>query len=225
MSSFDIIICIGLSRCHLHFGHNAEAIADARQAVNLQPSSMLAKETLGKALYSAGQFENALVEFHKVYRERPSTLYEEWIARCEETIKAFLLGTKIDSMTVQKMLEDKEHCNLDKKSNESLHENKTEIKSSGTNDRREHKKTGLLMGRLHEDMMFLEKIVNHPSLQKNMLVLDEGKNKKDVDSVLKNIRGAALDGLGFLQVRKSFWETSQPPVVKSGKKGCLRKPK
>ena len=70
----------------------------------------------------------------------------------------------------------------------------------------------LLMGKLHADMMFLDKIANHPDLQKNLLVVGEDKkNQKDIDNVLKGIRGAALDGLGFLQVRKTFWETSEPP--------------
>ena len=57
-------------------GRNKEAIADARLAVERQPDSVAAKDTLGKALYSAGQFEKALVEFHKAYRMRPISLYE-----------------------------------------------------------------------------------------------------------------------------------------------------
>ena len=58
------------------------------------------------AMYSAGRFENALVEFHKAKRMRPITLYEEWIGRCEETIKAFLTATKIDCEIVEKLLKD-----------------------------------------------------------------------------------------------------------------------
>ena len=50
------------------------------------------------------------------------------------------------------------------------------------------KKTGLLMGKLHDDMMFLDKIANHPALQKNILILkDEEQNgkasTKDIDKV------------------------------------------
>lgn len=50
------------------------------------------------------------------------------------------------------------------------------------------KKTGLLMGKLHDDMMFLDKIANHPALQKNILILkEEEKNgkasSKDIDKV------------------------------------------
>ena len=50
------------------------------------------------------------------------------------------------------------------------------------------KKTGLLMGKLHDDMMFLDKIAHHPALQKNILILkDEEQNgkasSKDIDKV------------------------------------------
>ena len=61
----------------------------------------------------------------------------------------------------------------------------------------------------------------------------EEKNKKDIENVLKEIRGTARDGLSFLQViaqtfsitkvqvRRSFWETSEPPVT-GGRKGVKR---
>ena len=83
------------------------------------------------------------------------------------------------------------------------------------------------MGKLHVDIMFLDKTANHPDLQKNLLVVGEDKkNQKDIDNVLKEIRGAALDGLGFLQVRKTFWETSEPPQGKGlKKKKSLRRSK
>ena len=226
-------------RCHLHFGQNKEAIADARQAVKIEPISVVAKEILGKALYSAGQFENALVEFHKADRIRPNTFYEEWILRCEETIKAFLTKTVIDCEILGKLLEDEEtKCWLeiltvtataDVEIDPSL-VNRKPLKNQKRNkeikkkEKNERKKTGILMGKLHEDMMFLDKIANHPALQKSLLDVDEeSKKKKDIDHVLREIRGAALDGLGFLQVRKTFWETSEPPAAKDQKKNSLRR--
>jgi hypothetical protein len=74
-----------------------------------------------------------------------------------------------------------------------------------------NKTAGLIMGKLHEDMMFLEKLAYHPALTKDLL----GKKfqKKDKTGNLvenRNICGTAKDGLNFLQVRKDFWETSEP---------------
>ena len=56
---------------------------------------MGATEALGTALYSSGHFERALVEFHKVNRRRQN-IYDDWITRCEETIKAFLAASNIE---------------------------------------------------------------------------------------------------------------------------------
>ena len=59
---------------------------------------------LAQALYAAGQFECALVEFHRAHRLRQSNHFEEWINRCEETIKAFLLVATVDMPTVGDLL-------------------------------------------------------------------------------------------------------------------------
>ena len=88
-------------------------------------------------------------------------------------------------------------------------------------EKNKRKKAGVLMGKLHDDMMFLDKIAKHPALQKNMLILKDEENNsapKDIDKVLKEIRGAANDGLKFLKVRKNFWETSEPPNNNSKEK-------
>ena len=51
------------------------------------------------------------------------------------------------------------------------------------------------------------------------------KSQIYVDNSLQEIREAARDGLGFLKVRKSFWETSEPPVTKDHKKKVGRRSK
>ena len=60
-----------------------------------------AKEALGTALYSSGYFEKALIQFHKSNRLRQSSCYDEWIGRCEETIRAYLTAANIDAGTVR----------------------------------------------------------------------------------------------------------------------------
>lgn len=60
-----------------------------------------AKEALGTALYSSGYFEKALIQFHKSNRLRQSSCYDEWIGRCEETIRAYLTAANIEAGTVQ----------------------------------------------------------------------------------------------------------------------------
>ena len=62
-----------------------------------------AKEALGTALYSSGYFERALIQFHKMNRLRQSNTYDDWIGRCEETIKAFLVASEIEVSIVEGM--------------------------------------------------------------------------------------------------------------------------
>ena len=57
-------------------------------------------------------------------------------------------------------------------------------------ERNNRKKAGILMGKLHDDMMFLDKIAKHPALQKNILMLKEEDMRaqpRDIDKVEKNI--------------------------------------
>ena len=128
-----------------------------------------------------------------------------------------------------------------KKSSVFQEETDQEIQRKEIREKNNRKKAGLLMGKLHDDMMFLDKIANHPALQKNILSLkDEKAPPKDIDKVtfflypdllplkassqvLKEIRGAATDGLKFLEVRKNFWETSEPPTTSSNKRKCLKR--
>ena len=61
---------------------------------------------------------------------------------------------------------------------------KKEIQKKEIMEKNNRKKAGLLMGKLHDDMMFLDKIANHPALQKNILNLkDEKAAPKDIDKV------------------------------------------
>ena len=166
-------------------------------------------------------------------------MFEEWIARCEETIKSFLAVTKIDSSIVQKLLDNEqtEHWRdiltiskgiepeicISEKKKQGKENSVTRCKRE-KKVKNEQKLNGLIMGKLHDDMVFLDKLANHPALQKNLLVIGvENKDKQDVENVLKDIRGAALDGLTFLQVRKSFWETSEPPIANVKKRKCVRR--
>ena len=186
--------------------------------------SVPAKEALGTALYSSGYFEKALIQFHKSNRLRQSSCYDEWIGRCEETIRAYLTAADIDAGTVQggnlirdilKILcslipdilinpeyhnwmdvinlhKDQEQVKIQEKENrpESLFSetSEEEIHLQEIKKKNNRKKTGLLMGKLHDDMMFLDKIANHPALQKNILILKEeeinGKaSSRDIDKV------------------------------------------
>ena len=165
-------------------------------------------------------------------------MFEEWISRCEETIKSFLVSTKIDATVVQRLLDDeqtqqwreimktrKNEAGLERtEKKKPVTENPAGQKNRERKQKIEKRMTGLIMGKLHEDMMFLDKIANHPALQNNLLAKESDKNDKiGADIALKGIQGAAKDGLSFLQVRKCFWETSEPLMVNTKNRLSLSK--
>ena len=58
-----------------------------------------------------------------------------------------------------------------------------EIQKKEMLERNNRKKAGILMGKLHDDMMFLDKLANHPALQKNILMLKDEEQPRDIDKV------------------------------------------
>ena len=56
------------SRCLIVLGRNKESVDDALKAVEINSESFQAREALGKAFYSAGCFEHALLQFYKANR-------------------------------------------------------------------------------------------------------------------------------------------------------------
>ena len=65
-----------------------------------------------------------------------------------------------------------------------------------------------VMGKLKDDMMFLEKISNDPALSINMLEPKYRVTIRGARKGRKNITATAEEGLGFLKIRSTFWETS-----------------
>ena len=103
-------------------------------------------------------------------------------------------------------------------------ENIATRKNREKKERNERKVNGLVMGKLNEDMLFLDKLANHPSLQNNLLKYEIKKNEKnEIENSLTEIKGAALDGLTFLQMRRNFWEASLPPKTEKKKDKTKRR--
>ena len=70
-----------------------------------------------------------------------------------------------------------------------------------------------VMGKLKADMMFLERMASEPSLGRNLL--DPQYRSRGKAGILSTAR----DGLSFLKVRSSFWETSGSTNIERGQRG------
>ena len=66
--NFCKILSTSYSRCLFSMGKYEDAISDAKAALMKNSLSMEARHNLGKALYSSGQFETALLHFYRASR-------------------------------------------------------------------------------------------------------------------------------------------------------------
>lgn len=69
------------------------------------------------------------------------------------------------------------------------------------------------MGKLKADMLFLERMATEPSLGRDLLDPQYRGRKR------AGILSTARDGLSFLKVRSSFWETSGNTNIERGQRG------
>ena len=157
---------------------------------------------------------------------RQSSTYEEWIARCEETIRSYLAAVDIDPKVLGKLLSSnnplKERTDLEKDKNKAGIKQPTKEKKDdeeSTGKKTSKRMTGLIMGKLHPDMIFLEELSKNPALKCNLL-RNNFKKKPSYGgkNAQKTVCDTAKDGLNFLEVRKEFWETSEPAAATERKR-------
>ena len=120
----------------------------------------------------------------------------DWVIRCEDTINSFLAQAHIEPKMLEKLVESRR---------EEMPEFKMESKTIPNNRKKQEKasKKKKILGKLSDDLVFLDKLIKHPALQSNILNESYRKQRGEV------IRVAAMDGLSFLEVRKHFWESSE----------------
>ena len=167
------------------------------------------------------------------FRLRQTKYFDDWVTRCEETIISFLSTANLDSSSVRKVISSTQTMHWrevfkTENEDESCSLNKTlQNREEECREKLGKKKSkGSVLGKLNEDMLFLEKLANHPSIQNNFIKTKiDRKEKKNIEDLADFIKDTATDGLKFLQVREGFWEASLPPKSneKKGKAKIFRK--
>lgn len=147
----------------------------------------------GEALYIEGQFELALVQFERGLKIKRDQALKDGIIKCREAI-LFTLGKskKIDEHIVKLITKDgKLTQRINKKSLPRITK-QTKLKATTVRVMKDRSNTKL--GKLNEDVQFLE----------NFLKKQTWRQKQDnADGFVNN---TATDALKFLQDRKHFWE-------------------
>ena len=134
---------------HLRLEQPKEAIDDIDKALKYNPSSIQAVVEKAEALYNMGEFEKALVQFHRALRARKDPEIRKGMYKCSDAILGTLgdIGKTCDKELVQKVVKQKEDQNsTDKISSKKKKSRKKKQKNVRVN---EHQRN--LLGRMNED--------------------------------------------------------------------------
>ncbi|NXS61369.1 TTC25 protein, partial [Brachypteracias leptosomus] len=192
---------VARSECHLKLGDTENALKDAE--ASLQSDKTFSKGLYQKAetLYTMGDFEFALVFYHRGHRLHPELeKFRLGIQKCEEAIvncvgspSSVKLELKEDLCFVSRQAESR-------KANEKLQirltkdQKWTKKQKPVRNPRTERQ----LLGEFYADKVYLEKLL---------------KDKELMESTMKEgikVRDLVLSGISYLESRSRFWQQLQP---------------
>ena len=133
-------------------------------------------------------------------RIRCTPYFENWVTRCEETINSYLSLTKLDFFTIDQLLSG---------SNRIYNTQQTELGKTPIangieselrqraqkkkNIKNEEKMNMIVMGKLNEDLKFLDHLASHPALKENIFSQDIHNYSKILNTIQgspKTIKGS-----------------------------------
>ncbi|NXJ00412.1 TTC25 protein, partial [Psophia crepitans] len=192
---------VACSKCHLKLGDTENSLKDAE--ASLQDDKTFSKGLYQKAetLYTMGDFEFALVFYHRGYRLRPELQeFKLGIEKCEEAIV-----NCIGSPSSVK-LENKEGlCFISRQAESKKANQKVQIKltkdpkwTKKQQPARNPKTERQLLGELYADKAYLEKLLKDKDLM-------ESSTKQGI-----KIADLVLSGIAYLDTRSEFWQQQKP---------------
>ncbi|XP_014689373.2 outer dynein arm-docking complex subunit 4 isoform X1 [Equus asinus] len=194
---------VARSKCFLKMGELEKSLKDAE--ASLQGDPTFCKGILQKAetLYTMGDFEFALVFFHRGYKLRPDREFKVGIQKAQEAINnsvgspsSIKLENKGDLCFLTKQAESMKAQQKPHPSRHLLHHPKRESKRKGS--LKSEKIVRQLLGELYVDKEYLEK-----------LLLDEDLIKGTIKHGL-TVEDLVMTGINYLDTRSDFWRQQKP---------------
>ena len=143
-----------------------EAMKDAEKALSINKYNTKAIIAKGEALYNLGHFEKALVQFERGWRMRQDPEIKAGIVKCRDVILNTVGTTakEYDVEVVEKVIQQMKELELEKKKSQlEKHKSKKRKKAKGKKDPDQ-----LLLGKMHEDVRFLEDFLKFQKSQQNI---------------------------------------------------------
>ncbi|XP_032471244.1 tetratricopeptide repeat protein 25 isoform X1 [Phocoena sinus] len=194
---------VARSKCFLRMGELEKSLADAE--ASLQGDPTFCKGILQKAetLYTMGDFEFALVFYHRGYKLRPDREFRVGIQKAQEAINnsvgspsSIKLENKGDLSFLSKQAESVKAQQKPHPVRQLVHHPKRESKRKGS--LKSEKTIRQLLGELYVDKEYLEK-----------LLLDEDLIRGTMKRGL-TVEDLIMTGVNYLDRRSDFWRQQKP---------------
>uniref|UniRef100_A0A8C9H967 Outer dynein arm-docking complex subunit 4 n=1 Tax=Piliocolobus tephrosceles TaxID=591936 RepID=A0A8C9H967_9PRIM len=194
---------VARSKCFLKMGDLERSLEDAEASLQSDPT--FCKGILQKAetLYTMGDFEFALVFYHRGYKLRPDREFKVGIQKAQEAINnsvgspsSIKLENKGDLSFLSKQAENIKAQQKPQPMKHLLHPTKGEPKRKGSF--KSEKIVRQLLGELYVDKEYLEK-----------LLLDEDLIKGTMKGGL-TVEDLIMTGINYLDTHSNFWRQQKP---------------
>ncbi|XP_041318896.1 outer dynein arm-docking complex subunit 4 isoform X1 [Pyrgilauda ruficollis] len=201
------------SRCFLKLGDTENSLKDAEASLEIDNTFYEGLYQKAEALYAMGDFEFALVFYHRGRRLRPDlhkfqlgiNKAEEAIINCIGNPSSVKLETKEELCFVSRQAE------LQSKSNKQKQQNKPKDQKDQKQTKKQSPKTEQqLLGQLYADKAYLEKLLKDEDLMQS----STRQGVKVVDLV--------LGGISYLKQRRDFWQQQKPMYARLYERKVLR---
>ena len=212
---------VARSRCHLQLGDTESALKDAETALEDDKEFIRALYQKAEALYSMGDFEHALVFYHRGNKLRPEQQeFRLGIQKAQEAIDNSI------GRAAKIKLENKGDLSFFAKQDE-VKKTKGYVKPKAVNRSQQQQQTNRgkntnpppsstktvkqLLGELYADKQYLENLLNDKAFV-------QGNNDN-------TIHGLISSGINYLDSRTEFWRQQKPLYARKKEKPVLHRNK
>ncbi|XP_023573691.1 tetratricopeptide repeat protein 25 isoform X2 [Octodon degus] len=215
LQSGDKNCLVARSKCYLKMGDLVRSLKDAEASLQSDPT--FCKGILQKAetLYTMGDFEFALVFYHRGYKLRPDREFKVGIQKAQEAINnsvgspsSIKLENTGDLTFLSKQAETMKAQQQPQPSKHRLHQVQMESKRKGS--LKSEKTMRQLLGELYVDKEYLER-----------LLLDEDLIRGTIRSGV-TVEDLILTGINYLDTRSSFWQQQKPIYARERDRKLMR---
>ncbi|VDI22714.1 Hypothetical predicted protein [Mytilus galloprovincialis] len=223
MSTGDKNCLVTRSKCWLQLGNAENALTDAEEALREDKDFIRGLYQKAEALYQLGDFETALVFFHRGHKLRPELQeLRMGIQKSEEAINNSIgVPESVKLQASGDLSYFFKHEEEEKKKSKAKQSKGTYQKPGAkkeTKKERERPKSGgdsktikQLLGELYGDKEYLEKLMKDKSLTGEKSPME------------RDIKHKVYDGLEYLNSRADFWRQQKPMYARKRDKEKSRR--